>query len=377
VFSPDGERVAVLAPDGTIAIHDALTGLQLSRPLTGARDAVALAWPQTDTLVSGGRAGLTALWDTTLPDPTRIGEHVAYGRTGALAWFNGAYLSVELTPGAELTERSVNGLALAFSPDGETLAIAEATRVRVFDLDLQARGQHFPAAASVTSLAAGPDDRFAYGDASGRAHVWSARTGELATSEPPEPSGAAQAVAFAPDGRTVAAATDLTVRLYRAAASGGLAAGPVLHGHTAAVDAIAFSPDGRIVATAGADTTTRLWSTGTGRALAALPAPGPSSALAFTPDGRTLAAAQAGSVTLYDVATRRRLGDPLPAKRPTGLAFSPDGRTLTAGGLPLEVYRGTAWARDAGAITRRLCALTGRDLTEDERPDGLEDGPCR
>jgi WD40 repeat protein len=73
------------------------------------------------------------------------------------------------------------------------------------------------------------------------------------------------AVAFSPDGKTVASTSnDATVRLWDAGTGAGL---QTLKGHTDWVNAIAFSPDGKTVASASGDATVRLWDAVTGAAL--------------------------------------------------------------------------------------------------------------
>jgi WD40 repeat protein len=65
-----------------------------------------------------------------------------------------------------------------------------------------------------------------------------------------------------------------------------------LLGHDAAVTAVAFSPDGRTLATGSRDRTVWLWYVATGRRLMRWAGHrGAVYALAFSPDGKTLASA--------------------------------------------------------------------------------------
>jgi WD40 repeat protein len=83
-----------------------------------------------------------------------------------------------------------------------------------------------------------------------------------------------------------------------------------LVGHTKPLAAAAFSPDGTRVVTAAEDRTVRVWDAATGQELLRLPHPGPellgpgyhSVRLAFTADGRRLAFVSGSRVRLWSVA---------------------------------------------------------------------------
>ena len=117
----------------------------------------------------------------------------------------------------------------------------------------------------VTSVRFNPrGDALATGADDGTAQLWNlARPGGPWTPHGASlpATGSVEGLAFRPDGKILAAATQATtIDLWDTAT--GQEIGQPLTGHTGSVTSVAFSPDGTLLAVGGADHTVRLWDVG-------------------------------------------------------------------------------------------------------------------
>ena len=201
-------------------------------------------------------------------------------------------------------------MALAFSPDGRTLASGGGFNENPADLI-----QEFVLKRHAVRL-------------------WDLTTGKQ-LAELQGHAGPISSVGFSPDGRLLATASwDDTIRLWDSASGNAIS---VLEGHTENVSMVAFAPDGDTLASASFDGTVRLWDLATGKLLIELEChQGPVWSLAFSPDGRTLATGSAddNSIKLWDANTGQEKA--LLAGHEgtvTSLTFNTDGRHLASAGM--------------------------------------------
>jgi WD40 repeat protein len=264
----------------------------------------------------------------------------------------------------------------SFTPDGRSLIIAGGNQVRS-TWGEKARVWHFEVrpeppsprghAAEVWALAYSPDGRtLASSSDDHTGKLWDLATGrERMTLRGHE--SLVTSIAYAPDGTLLASGSfDHTIRLWDAVSGRELA---VLRGHTDKIRCIAISPDGRTLASGGDDRTVRLWDVATRRERSA-PLTDHTSlvrSVVFTPDGKSLiSGALDKTIRLWDWGAGRACSVRTSGDQILALALSPDGKTLASAGPQGDVV---LWDRE-GMPRRRMRGHTLDALGLAFSPDG-------
>ena len=314
-FAPVGNVLALGLTDGVIRRWDTTNGHELP-PLTGhaAGVSAALFSPDGHLVAAGSFDGTVKIWDGTSGRELRVlSGHVA------------------------------QVYSIAFSPAGRMLASGSFDHtVRLWDVasgsNLRTFGGH---AAAVNSVAFSPDGNvLASGSADHSIKLWDITNGrELMTLR--GHSSTVNSVAFSPDGHMLASGSGSlgadgvndanVIKLWDVASGTELR---TLMGHAKWITAVAFSPDGKLLASASDDRTVKLWDLANGRQVRAFGGFFDRvSTVAFSPDGHTLAVgAHDGAVKLWDLATGNEIRTL--AQRTdlvASVTFSPDQKKLLVG----------------------------------------------
>ncbi len=342
-FSPDGKTLAV---GGQRAIQSATSPVQSSATERGV--GLITVWAVDGNGLKPGST-LPSLSDRTTalafsPD----GASLAAGYEGGAVtlWNLAASPAVSRTLGNHPDR--INGLA--FSPTGRQLVSIGKADVVLWELGgtpeaIETRLENGERVRSVAFNPAGTQLAAGYED--GRIKLWDTASRQSTALTAATASGAINSLSFSPDGRKLAVGTsDKLVVIWDLATRQPM----ILTGHTAAVESVAFSPDGQLLASGSRDKTIRRWDVKRFKEVGP-PLEGHGdwvTGIAFSPSGLLASGGNDGKVILWNSATRSRLGRLLEGIHDDeiwSVAVGPDGRRLASGGKDGRVV---LWALPSG-----------------------------
>jgi RNA polymerase sigma factor (sigma-70 family) len=230
-----------------------------------------------------------------------------------------------------------SGLPMTLSADGKTLALAEKGTIRLWEADMGESKRAIPDSGTVRCLAFARDGRtLAAGRHDGSYEVWDIATGEKCLPPLPGHRGYVYSAAYSLDGRILATCgQDHTIRLWQTSTGKEIRRWPAKEGPLS----LTFLADGKTLVSSGGDRTVRFWETATGKELRQVSESGQARAypiaVRLSPDGNHVAKRYAGFVRLWtaegkEVPLAQQDAPAHPGRLGNGLTFSADGKFLAA-----------------------------------------------
>jgi WD40 repeat protein len=304
--APDGKQVVLPHADGSLHLVDVATGKELRAVEMPPPRAGVPVWRRLQRLIFSPDGRYLAFGGPSLP------LTVCEAATGKLLH--------ELAP-----PQGNYYTGAAFTPDSRLLAVDELTGIHLFDLRSGKEVRKLPLSARSRSI-----------------------------------------LAFSPDGRTLAAVGDYTIKLW------DMAAERWLHphiGHEVRIDSLAFFPDGKRLVSADINGEMRVWDIASAQTRAQRTSSTPAVSLTVDRDGESVRfAGHDTSVHHWDVRSGRdEIQQKVVAALITNMqALSPDGRSLAvlAPNGSAQPDRSAAWQQLRLVDVKSNQAIVLRGLPE-------------
>jgi WD40 repeat protein len=354
-FSADGQTIACGTWLNEIRLFN-LAGKALSTLRGHSALVHAIAFSANGQLITGGKDGVVCSWDHPLRDGNRlvdIESSIRYAAISNAARFavltceDGSAHVLDADTGEAISkfDFDANRIRVAIRPDDEMLAFNDGKEVLLKRYPSLQDAVKIPAGSAILKgIAFSPDGQtLAVGDAAGKITFWASDTGNQQSElqlQVPEISS----IAYSMKGELIGAAGKNQAQYW----STTTPEKPTLLEVPGSIRTIRFSPDGKLVAAACQDNFIYLWNTQDGRAAAVLRGHGTYvMSLAFATDGRTLVSGSAdANIKFWNLITMEEMiSIRAHAGTVTSLNFSADGKTLmsTGWGCPGKPATAVLW----------------------------------
>jgi WD40 repeat protein len=286
-YLPDGKTLACKGNDRMVHVWNTAAGREVRTLVPAQQEAAALApGAEEDSLVELCTDNTLRVWDlTTGRESSSLelsrGKQIVRAALSAdgkrvAGWGIQDDLTVwDATTGKQIFRAAAQlktPMSLTFSHDGKIMAASGAPgQIVAWDAENGKELHRYEGAGFLQWLTFSQDGKNVAGVGGDRAvHLWSLVQGkELRQVESPVSCGptweGVGALAFSPDGRTLAASQGSTIHFW------DVETGKLVQrftGHTAAVVDVRFSSDNQRVVSCGKDGTARLWDVGTAKEIA-------------------------------------------------------------------------------------------------------------
>lgn len=304
-FTPDGKHV--LTASGVLRMWDFATGKELPR---------------------FGKPGQRGLFLAISPDGKLLAAASGRVDQGKAAVTRGQVVLWDVATGQEIRKLDQRAGMLAFSRDGKMLATALDREIIVWDVATGKKVRELQHPAVITAPPAfSPDGKtLASADASKKITFW-----EVASGQPRLRTvdfyWHITALAFTADGKSLVAA-HRAIQLLDAVSGKEQRSFPVKVADR--IHNMALAPDGKSLGTSDLNGTIRLWDMASARQVHAFKHPAGTGSFAFSPDSKWLATG-GNAIRLWDVAAgKERIDVQGHQGAIRQLAFSRDGKTLAS-----------------------------------------------
>ena len=352
-YSPDGTILAVATNIG-IWFYDTRTHQEIAL-LTDHEDKVTniIFSPEGRFFASGSEDGTIMLWNRssgtqtilTIPMGSSPYINMAFSPDGnTIAIGNSRTISIWDTITGEQKSSVTSDLIdsnnfIRFLPDGETIVCVNwGGLISLWNMStgkLEKSIADIDHTASVWGTALSPDGKriaVGSGDVDGSIYIIDLNASELMFKLSGH-SADVNCLIFSSDGKTLASASyvDETIRLWNANTGEHKR---TLTGHTGDILGLAFSPDRKTIASGGGDGTIRLWDASTGnQQIEFMGHTDYAESVVFSPDGKTIACGFSdGYIRLWNVNTKKHIKTfKEPKDYVQSMMFTTDGNTLISG----------------------------------------------